>query len=195
MDWADATRRLKVRTNADTPHDAQQAREFGAQGIGLCRTEHMFFGEDRIMKMREMILADTVEARRAALAKMKPMQQADFEGIFRAMDGLPVTIRLLDPPLHEFLPQAEEDMKFLAGEMKVPFEAVKRKTESLHEMNPMLGHRGCRLGHHVPRDVRDAGRGDHRRRGGREEGRRRRAPGDHDPAGGHASRAGRFCAR
>ncbi|MBK9775003.1 MAG: pyruvate, phosphate dikinase [bacterium] len=146
MDWADATRRLKVRTNADTPHDAQQAREFGAQGIGLCRTEHMFFGEDRIMKMREMILADTVEARRAALAKMKPMQQADFEGIFRAMDGLPVTIRLLDPPLHEFLPQAEEDMKFLAGEMKVPFEAVKRKTESLHEMNPMLGHRGCRLG-------------------------------------------------
>ncbi|MBK9473597.1 MAG: pyruvate, phosphate dikinase [bacterium] len=146
MDWADATRRLKVRTNADTPHDAQQAREFGAQGIGLCRTEHMFFGEDRIMKMREMILADTVDARRAALAKMKPMQQADFEGIFRAMDGLPVTIRLLDPPLHEFLPQAEEDMKFLAGEMKVPFEAVKRKTESLHEMNPMLGHRGCRLG-------------------------------------------------
>ncbi len=146
MDWADATRRLKVRTNADTPHDAQQAREFGAQGIGLCRTEHMFFGEDRIMKMREMILANTVEERRAALAKMKPMQQADFEGIFRAMDGLPVTIRLLDPPLHEFLPQAEEDMKYLAGQIGTTVEAIRRKTDSLHEMNPMLGHRGCRLG-------------------------------------------------
>ena len=146
MDWADATRRLKVRTNADTPHDARQAREFGAQGIGLCRTEHMFFGEDRIMKMREMILADNVEARRAALVKIKPMQQEDFEGIFRAMDGLPVTIRLLDPPLHEFLPQAEEDMKFLAKSTGVTLEAIRRKTDSLHEMNPMLGHRGCRLG-------------------------------------------------
>jgi pyruvate,orthophosphate dikinase len=146
MDWADATRRLKVRTNADTPHDARQAREFGAQGIGLCRTEHMFFGEDRIMKMREMILADNVEARRAALVKIKPMQQEDFEGIFRAMEGLPVTIRLLDPPLHEFLPQAEEDMKFLAKSTGVTLEAIRRKTDSLHEMNPMLGHRGCRLG-------------------------------------------------
>ncbi len=146
MGWADATRRLKVRTNADTPHDARQAREFGAQGIGLCRTEHMFFGEDRIMKMREMILADNVEARRAALVKIKPMQQEDFEGIFRAMDGLPVTIRLLDPPLHEFLPQDEEDMKFLARETGVTLEGVRRKIDSLHEMNPMLGHRGCRLG-------------------------------------------------
>ena len=146
MAWADATRRLKVRTNADTPHDAQQAREFGAQGIGLCRTEHMFFGEDRIMKMREMILADNVEARKLALAKIKPMQQEDFEGIFRAMDGLPVTIRLLDPPLHEFLPQAEADMKELAASTGVTLEAIRRKTESLHEMNPMLGHRGCRLG-------------------------------------------------
>jgi len=117
MGWADETRRLKVRTNADTPHDARQAREFGAQGIGLCRTEHMFFGEERIMRMREMILADNVEARRAALAKLQPMQQEDFDGIFRAMDGLPVTIRLLDPPLHEFLPQEEEDIKILAGEL------------------------------------------------------------------------------
>ena len=145
MGWADETRRLKVRTNADTPHDARQAREFGAQGIGLCRTEHMFFGEERIMRMREMILADNVEARRAALAKLQPMQQEDFDGIFRAMDGLPVTIRLLDPPLHEFLPQEEEDIKILAGELNVPVELLERKIESLHEMNPMLGHRGCRL--------------------------------------------------
>jgi len=146
MGWADETRRLKVRTNADTPHDARQAIEFGAQGIGLTRTEHMFFGEDRIMKMREMILADDVEARRAALVKIKPMQQEDFEGIFRAMDGLPVTIRLLDPPLHEFLPHELVEKEGLAKEMGVPLEAIQRKVESLHESNPMLGHRGCRLG-------------------------------------------------
>jgi len=146
MTWADETRRLKVRTNADTPHDARQAIEFGAQGIGLTRTEHMFFGEDRIMKMREMILAEDETARRAALVKIKPMQQEDFEGIFRAMDGLPVTIRLLDPPLHEFLPQEPEDMEALAKEMGVPLETILRKVESLHESNPMLGHRGCRLG-------------------------------------------------
>jgi pyruvate,orthophosphate dikinase len=145
MTWADETRRLKVRTNADTPHDAKQAREFGAQGIGLCRTEHMFFGEERIMRMREMILADNEAARRTALAKLLPMQQEDFDGIFRAMDGLPVTIRLLDPPLHEFLPQEEEDVKNLATEMGVELEMLERKIESLHEMNPMLGHRGCRL--------------------------------------------------
>ncbi len=150
MDWADETRRLKVRTNADTPEDAARAREFGAQGIGLCRTEHMFFGDDRIKKMREMILAETREARLAALAKIKPMQQADFEGIFRAMDGLPVTIRLLDPPLHEFLPQTEELMKVMADEMKVTVDVIRRKTDSLHEMNPMLGHRGCRLGMTFP---------------------------------------------
>ena len=146
MAWADEMRRLRVRTNADTPHDAEQAREFGAQGIGLCRTEHMFFGEDRIMKMREMILAENVEARRAALLKIKPMQQEDFEGIFTAMDGLPVTIRLLDPPLHEFLPTAPDDIKDLAKEMGVSVESIEQKIESLHEMNPMLGHRGCRLG-------------------------------------------------
>jgi pyruvate,orthophosphate dikinase len=146
MGWADQTRRLKVRTNADTPHDARQAIEFGAQGIGLTRTEHMFFGEDRIMKMREMILAEDVEARRTALVKIKPMQQEDFEGIFRAMDGLPVTIRLLDPPLHEFLPHELEEKEALAKEMGVPLETIQRKVESLHESNPMLGHRGCRLG-------------------------------------------------
>ncbi|MBE0566273.1 MAG: pyruvate, phosphate dikinase [Krumholzibacteria bacterium] len=145
MDWADATRRLKVRTNADTPHDARQARGFGAQGIGLCRTEHMFFGEDRIMKMREMILADNEQARRRALAKILPMQQADFDGIFRAMEGLPVTIRLLDPPLHEFLPTAPADIRALATELGVELEMLERKIQSLHEMNPMLGHRGCRL--------------------------------------------------
>ncbi|MEN8007249.1 MAG: pyruvate, phosphate dikinase [Candidatus Krumholzibacteriota bacterium] len=146
MGWADEVRRLKVRTNADTPHDARQAIEFGAQGIGLTRTEHMFFGEDRIMKMREMILADDETARRAALVKIKPMQQDDFEGIFRAMDGLPVTIRLLDPPLHEFLPHETEEKEALAKEMGVPLETIQRKVEALHESNPMLGHRGCRLG-------------------------------------------------
>nr|MEE4266653.1 pyruvate, phosphate dikinase [Candidatus Krumholzibacteria bacterium] len=145
MTWADETRRLKVRTNADSPHDAQQAREFGAQGIGLCRTEHMFFGEERIMRMREMILADNETARRAALAKLQPMQQEDFDGIFRAMESLPVTIRLLDPPLHEFLPHEAEDIKILAKEMGVELEMLERKIESLHEENPMLGHRGCRL--------------------------------------------------
>jgi pyruvate,orthophosphate dikinase len=145
MSWADETRRLKVRTNADTPHDARQAREFGAQGIGLCRTEHMFFGEERIMKMREMILAGSEADRRKALEKLLPMQQEDFDGIFRAMDGLPVTIRLLDPPLHEFLPQEEADIKALAAEMGVEVAVLERKIESLHEENPMLGHRGCRL--------------------------------------------------
>lgn len=145
MTWADETRRLKVRTNADSPHDAQQAREFGAQGIGLCRTEHMFFGEKRIMRMREMILADNEEARRASLMKLLPMQQEDFDGIFRAMESLPVTIRLLDPPLHEFLPHEAADVKALAKEMGVDLEMLQRKIESLHEENPMLGHRGCRL--------------------------------------------------
>ena len=146
MDWADAARRLKVRANADTPHDSLQAREFGAQGIGLCRTEHMFFGEDRIMKMREMILASDETSRRAALEKVRPLQQGDFAGIFRAMDGLPVNIRLLDPPLHEFLPHEAPEQKALAAQMSVAPEDIKRKVEALHEMNPMLGHRGCRLG-------------------------------------------------
>ena len=148
MDWADARRTLGVRTNADTPHDAQQARDFGAAGIGLTRTEHMFFGEDRIKKMREMILADDEAGRRKALTKILPLQQADFEGIFTAMDGYPVTIRLLDPPLHEFLPAHDmtAEIEELAGELDVSVERLEERIDSLHEMNPMLGHRGCRLG-------------------------------------------------
>jgi len=146
MGWADAARRLKVRTNADTPHDARQAREFGAQGIGLCRTEHMFFGEDRIRRMRQMILADDEAGRRTALDHIRPLQQEDFEGIFTAMDGLPVNVRLLDPPLHEFLPQGGKEIEELAGDLGVSVSEIEHKIESLHEANPMLGHRGCRLG-------------------------------------------------
>ncbi len=146
MGWADGFRRLKVRTNADTPHDSRQAREFGAEGIGLCRTEHMFFGEDRIRRMRQMILAEDETARRNALEHIRPLQQEDFEGIFEAMNGLPVTIRLLDPPLHEFLPEGEKEIEELAGDLDVAVSEVKHKIESLHEANPMLGHRGCRLG-------------------------------------------------
>ncbi len=146
MGWADSTRRLKVRTNADSPADSRQAREFGAEGIGLCRTEHMFFGEDRILKMRQMILAENVEERRIALVKIKPMQQADFEGIFEEMDGLPVTIRLLDPPLHEFLPHDAAGQQGVADASGVTMEEITAKVDALHEENPMLGHRGCRLG-------------------------------------------------
>ncbi len=145
MSWADEIRTLKVRTNADTPHDAAQAVSFGAEGIGLTRTEHMFFDADRIPAMREMIVSENEEQRRKALAKLLPMQQSDFEGIFRAMEGRPVTIRLLDPPLHEFLPQTEEDIRALAGEMNLTYDKLKATIESLHEFNPMLGHRGCRL--------------------------------------------------
>ena len=146
MGWVDKFRRLKVRTNADTPHDAKVAREFGAEGIGLCRTEHMFFDADRIAAVREMILAAELEGREKALAKILPMQKGDFLGIFREMKGLPVTIRLLDPPLHEFLPQEEKDIEALAKTMGVSTQELKNKVESLHEFNPMLGHRGCRLG-------------------------------------------------
>ena len=146
MKWADQARRLKVRTNADTPNDAQVARNFGAEGIGLCRTEHMFFEGDRISAVREMILADDEAGRRQALAKLKPMQQGDFEGIFRAMKGLPVTIRLLDPPLHEFLPHEPAQQEEMARQMNVSVEKIREKVSSLHEFNPMLGHRGCRLG-------------------------------------------------
>ena len=146
MGWVDGIRRLKVRTNADTPHDAKVARQFGAEGIGLCRTEHMFFDAERIAAVREMILADDVEGRELALAKILPMQKGDFVGLFREMKGLPVTIRLLDPPLHEFLPQEEKDIVELCKTMKVPVSALKHKIETLHEFNPMLGHRGCRLG-------------------------------------------------
>lgn len=145
MGWADDIRTLSVRTNADTPRDARQAVKFGAEGIGLCRTEHMFFDEDRIPAMREMIVAKTEEQRRAALNKLLPMQKADFKGIYEAMEGRPVTIRFLDPPLHEFLPHNDEDIAALAKEMGLTFDELKSTVESLHEFNPMLGHRGCRL--------------------------------------------------
>jgi pyruvate,orthophosphate dikinase len=146
LDWADDVRRLKVRANADTPRDARIARNFGAEGIGLCRTEHMFFEGERITPMREMIVARDEGGRRRALAKLMPMQRSDFEGIFEAMNGLPVTIRLLDPPLHEFLPHGGEESKLLARTLGVPREELARIVESLRENNPMLGHRGCRLG-------------------------------------------------
>jgi pyruvate,orthophosphate dikinase len=145
MGWADELRTLKVRTNADTPNDAAQARKFGAEGIGLCRTEHMFFEPDRIPAMREMIVARTEEQRRKALDKLLPMQRSDFEGLFTEMKGYPVTIRFLDPPLHEFLPQEDEDIKALANEMGLKFEELKAIVADLHEFNPMMGHRGCRL--------------------------------------------------
>ena len=145
MSWADKTRKLKVRTNADTPHDSQVARKFGAEGIGLCRTEHMFFEGDRIIAVREMILADNQEGREKALAKLLPIQRGDFEGIFKAMNGLPVTVRLLDPPLHEFLPHEEHNQNEMAQVMNVPVEKIRQKVAGLHEFNPMLGHRGCRL--------------------------------------------------
>ncbi len=145
MGWADSIRALKVRTNADTPRDAANAVRLGAEGIGLTRTEHMFFDADRIPAMREMILSTDLEHRTAALAKLLPMQRSDFEGIFKAMEGRPVTIRLLDPPLHEFLPTADEDIQALANDMGLTYEYVKGTIESLHENNPMMGFRGCRL--------------------------------------------------
>jgi pyruvate,orthophosphate dikinase len=146
MRWADGLRRLKVRTNADTPEDSAVARAFGAQGIGLCRTEHMFFGEDRIAAVRQVILADDAKERARGLALLLPMQRKDFIGIFKAMDGLPVTIRLLDPPLHEFLPSRPEQFRQLASRLKVPVKTLQDKAARLHELNPMMGHRGCRLG-------------------------------------------------
>ncbi|MDA4844795.1 pyruvate, phosphate dikinase [Hoeflea poritis] len=145
MEWADTARRMKVRTNAETPADARAARSFGAEGIGLCRTEHMFFEGDRIVAMREMILADTEDGRRSALAKLLPMQRSDFTELFEIMKGTPVTIRLLDPPLHEFLPKSDEEIDEVAAAMGVPADQLRERTEALHEFNPMLGHRGCRL--------------------------------------------------
>jgi pyruvate, orthophosphate dikinase len=145
MEWADAIRRMRVRTNAETPADARTARSFGAEGIGLCRTEHMFFDGERIVAMREMILADTEAGRRTALAKLLPMQRSDFVELFEIMAGLPVTIRLLDPPLHEFLPKTEDEIAEVAGAMGLEPDQLRRRTEALHEFNPMLGHRGCRL--------------------------------------------------
>ncbi len=150
MGWADGVRRLGVRANADTPRDARQAREFGAEGIGLCRTEHMFFDADRILAVREMILADDVAGRRRALAKILPMQRSDFTEIFETMAGLPVTIRLLDPPLHEFLPHEDKEAVVVARELGVPLEKLKTRIAELHEFNPMLGFRGCRLAIRFP---------------------------------------------
>ena len=145
MEWADKIRVLEVRTNADTPRDAAKAKELGAQGIGLCRTEHMFFDGDRIAAIREMICSDTVEQRKAALAKLEPMQQGDFEQLFETMDGYEVTIRFLDPPLHEFVPTEEKDIELLAKTQGKTVEEIKAIIASLHEFNPMMGHRGCRL--------------------------------------------------
>ncbi|HPQ80690.1 MAG TPA: pyruvate, phosphate dikinase [bacterium] len=146
MSWVNEYRKLRVRTNADTPHDAEIARKFGAEGIGLCRTEHMFFEGDRIDAMREMILSADLDGRKKALMKILPMQKGDFKGIFKAMDGYPVTIRFLDPPLHEFLPHTDREVDDLSKKMGVSAETLKKKAEELHEFNPMLGHRGCRLG-------------------------------------------------
>jgi pyruvate,orthophosphate dikinase len=146
MIWADRSRRLRIRTNAETPLDCRTAREFGAEGIGLCRTEHMFFDAGRITSVRQMILAEDEAGRRAALLKLLPEQRSDFEEIFRIMAGLPVTIRLLDPPLHEFLPHSEADFAEVAAAAGATVETLKRRVTELHEFNPMLGHRGCRLG-------------------------------------------------
>ena len=146
MGWADEVRKLGVRANADQPDQAANSLAFGAQGIGLCRTEHMFFGGERIIAVREMILADDEAGRRKALKKLLSIQREDFMGIFEAMKGLPVTIRTLDPPLHEFLPHTAKEIEELAAGMQVPVEKLSAKVESLHESNPMLGHRGCRLG-------------------------------------------------
>ena len=145
MAWADAARRMRVRANAETPADARAALSFGAEGIGLCRTEHMFFNEDRIVAVREMILADTAADRRTALAKILPMQRQDFVELFEIMRGLPVTIRLLDPPLHEFLPKSEEEIGEVAASLKIDPSRLRERMLALHEFNPMLGHRGCRL--------------------------------------------------
>ena len=145
MKWADEKRRMRIEANAETPKDAQQARDFGAEGIGLVRTEHMFFDPKRIVSMRKMILADTEEEKQKALDELLPYQTSDFEELFRIMDGYPVTIRLLDPPLHEFLPKTDKEIKELAKEIGITEEAIRTRATTLHELNPMLGHRGCRL--------------------------------------------------
>jgi pyruvate,orthophosphate dikinase len=150
MSWADKYRKLKVRTNSETPLDTKIARDFGAEGIGLCRTEHMFFDEKRIISVRQMILSKTFEDRKKALAKLLPYQKSDFFEIFKIMNGLPVTVRLLDPPLHEFLPKTEKDIDDIAKELNINHNDIKSRIAELHEQNPMLGHRGCRLGISYP---------------------------------------------
>ena len=150
MKWADEFRKLKVRTNAETEADSKTAREFGAEGIGLCRTEHMFFDEERILSVREMILSKTTEDRSKALEKLLPHQKKDFIEIFKIMSGLPVTVRLLDPPLHEFLPNTNKEINEVAKVSNIPVKEIEARIEELHEQNPMLGHRGCRLGISFP---------------------------------------------
>jgi pyruvate,orthophosphate dikinase len=150
MELADKYRTMKVRTNAETERDSKQAIEFGAEGIGLCRTEHMFFEGERLVRMREMILANDEAGRRAALDKLLPIQRKDFKSVFTPMAGKPVTVRLLDPPLHEFVPHEEENQQEMAKEMGISVEEIQKKVEELHEFNPMLGHRGCRLGNTYP---------------------------------------------
>ena len=178
-----------MRTNADQPDQAAIAVAFGAEGIGLCRTEHMFFEGDRIDAVREMILADDLEGRKKALAKLLPMQKGDFTGLFKVMNGLPVTIRTLDPPLHEFLPHTEKEISDLAGKMGVTYEKLKAKIESLHEANPMLGHRGCRLGIVYPEITEMQARAIFEAACEVQEVRDRRPPRDHDPAGRPCERA------
>ena len=175
MKWADRIMQLRVRVNADTPADAHRGRDFGAEGIGLCRTEHMFFTGDRLIAMREMIVAQDIPGRKRALAKLLPMQRGDFEAIFRAMEGYPVTIRLLDPPLHEFLPKEPAEIEALATELKMEPAALRSIVERLHEVNPMLGPPGLPARHHLSRDHRDAGAGHLR---GRLHRRRPEGPGD-----------------
>ena len=150
MSWADGFRKLKVRTNSETPLDTKTARDFGAEGIGLCRTEHMFFDEERILSVREMILSKTTEDRSKALEKLLPHQRKDFIEIFKIMNGLPVTVRLLDPPLHEFLPRTEKEINDVAKVVGLPLKEIESRINELHEQNPMLGHRGCRLGISFP---------------------------------------------
>ena len=161
MEWVDEYRRLKVRANADTPHDAKVARQFGAEGIGLCRTEHMFFDAERIAAVREMILSDDLEGREAALAKILPMQKGDFIGLFREMKGLPVTIRLLDPPLHEFLPQEEKDIVALSKTMKVPVSALKHKSRVAARVQPDARTSRLPSGDYLSRNLQHAGQGHH----------------------------------
>ena len=150
MGWADEFKRLKIKANADTPLDATVAKKFGAEGIGLCRTEHMFFGKERISSMRKMILSETLEERKKYLDELLPYQKGDFKGLMKIMDGFPVIIRLLDPPLHEFLPQTDENQKEISEKMGIPIEKIKKAVTDLHEFNPMLGFRGCRLGVRYP---------------------------------------------
>ena len=150
MKWADSFRKLKVRTNSETPQDTKMARNFGAEGIGLCRTEHMFFDEERILSVRQMIVSKELDDRKIALEKLLPYQKNDFKEIFKIMRGLPVTVRLLDPPLHEFLPKTDKDMEDLARSLNLGVKEIKNRVSELHELNPMLGHRGCRLGISFP---------------------------------------------